>query len=45
MNSRYENVVLLTIRFFEVANFTTLIPLLLLISCRLSLPIIGLKIS
>jgi hypothetical protein len=37
--------VLLTIRFLEVAKFTTLTPLSLLASCRLSLPIIGLKMS
>jgi hypothetical protein len=39
------NVVLLTIRFFEVAIFTNLTPLSLLASCRLSLSIIGLKMS
>jgi hypothetical protein len=32
-------------RFFEVAKFTTLTALSLLTSCRLSLPIISLKIS
>jgi hypothetical protein len=40
--SRCGDVVLLTIRFFEVAKFTTLTPLPLLASCRLLLPIIGL---
>jgi hypothetical protein len=45
MNERCVNVVLLTIRFFEVAKFTSLTPLSLLASCRLSLPIIGLKMS
>jgi hypothetical protein len=32
-------------RFVDVANFTTLTPLLLLISCELSFPIVGLKMS
>jgi hypothetical protein len=32
-------------RFLEVAKFSTLTPLSLLASCRLSLPIIGLKMS
>jgi hypothetical protein len=42
---RCGNVVLLTVTFFEVAKFTTLTPLSLLVSCWLSLPIIGLKMS
>jgi hypothetical protein len=32
-------------RFFYVAKLTTLTPLLLLISCKLSFPIVGVKIS
>jgi hypothetical protein len=43
--SQCGNVELLRIRFFEVEKFTTLTPLSLLASCRLSLPIIGLKMS
>jgi hypothetical protein len=43
--SRCGNVVLLTTGFFEVAKFTTLTPSLLMASSRLSLPIIGLKMS
>jgi hypothetical protein len=42
--SRCGNVVHLT-RFFEVAKCNALIPLSLLASCRLPLPIIGLKMS
>jgi hypothetical protein len=38
------NIVLLTIRFLDVAEFTNLIPVSLLISCNLSFPIFGLKI-
>jgi hypothetical protein len=34
-----------TVRFCNVAKFTTLTPLLLLISCKLVLPIVGLKMS
>jgi hypothetical protein len=41
----FMNVVLVTNIFLEVAKFTTLTPLSLLASCRLSLPIIGLKVS
>jgi hypothetical protein len=37
--------VLLALIFLDMAKFTTLTPLLLLISCKLSLPIAGLKIS
>jgi hypothetical protein len=37
--------VLLTTKFLDVAKFTTLTPLSLLISCELSFPIVGLKIS
>jgi hypothetical protein len=37
------NIVLLTVRFLNVAKFTNLNPLSLLISCKLSLLIIGLK--
>jgi hypothetical protein len=36
--SRCGNVVLLTIRFFEVAKFIILTPLSLVVSCWLSLP-------
>jgi hypothetical protein len=39
------NVVLLTIRFLDVATFTTLTPLSLVISCKLSFPVVGLKMS
>jgi hypothetical protein len=39
------NFVLLTIRFLDVATFTTLTPISLIISCKLSFPIIGLKTS
>jgi hypothetical protein len=39
------NIVLLTTTFFDVAKFTTLTPLSLLVSCKLSFPIVGLKIS
>jgi hypothetical protein len=45
MNVAVWNVMLLTIRFFEVAIFTTLILLPLLVSCRLSFPCIGSKNS
>jgi hypothetical protein len=34
-----------TVRFLDVAKFTTLTPLSLLISCKLSFPVVGLKIS
>jgi hypothetical protein len=43
--SQCGNVVFLKIRFFEVAKFTTLTLLPLLASCRLLLPITGLKMS
>jgi hypothetical protein len=36
--------VLLTIRFFDVTNFTTLTPLSSLVSCKLSSPVVALKI-
>jgi hypothetical protein len=36
--------VLLTTKVLDVAKFTTLTPLSLLISCKLSFPIVGLKI-
>jgi hypothetical protein len=35
------NIILLTVRFLDVAKFTTLTPLSLLISCKLSFPIVG----
>jgi hypothetical protein len=41
---RCGNIVLLTARFLGVANFTTLNSLSLLISCKLSFPIVTLKI-
>jgi hypothetical protein len=37
--------VLLTTKFLDVAKFTTLTPLSLLISCEVSFPIVDLKIS
>jgi hypothetical protein len=40
---RFENLVLLTLRFFDVAKFTTLTPVSLLTSCKISLLIFGLK--
>jgi hypothetical protein len=39
------NIVLWTLRFLELAKFTTLTPLSLLISCKVSFPIVGLKMS
>jgi hypothetical protein len=39
------NILLLAIRFLDVAKFTTLTPLTLQISCKLSFPIVGLKTS
>jgi hypothetical protein len=42
---RWGNMVLLTTKFLDVSKFTTLTPLSLLISCELSFPIVGLKIS
>jgi hypothetical protein len=42
---RCGNIVLLTLRFLDVEKFTTLAPLSLLISCKLSFPIAGLKMS
>jgi hypothetical protein len=42
---QYWDIVLLTIRFLYVAKFTILIPLTLLISCKLSFPIVDLKMS
>jgi len=41
---RCGNTALLTIRFFGVAKFTALTPLSLIISCKLSFQIGGLKI-
>jgi hypothetical protein len=37
--------VFLTVRFVDVAKFTTLTPLSLLMSCNLSFPVVGLKMS
>jgi hypothetical protein len=37
------NIVLLINRFYDVAKFTTLIPLSFLISCEVSFPTVGLK--
>ena len=42
--SRCGNIVLFRSRFFDVAKFTVLTPLSLLSWCRLSFPIVGLKI-
>jgi hypothetical protein len=42
---RCGNTVLLTMRFLDVEKFITLIPLSLLILCKFSLPIVGLKMS
>jgi hypothetical protein len=36
---------LLTVRFLDVAKLTSLTPLSLLVVCRLSFPIVGLKMS
>jgi hypothetical protein len=44
MKVAMRNTVLLTIKFVDVAKFTTLNQLSLLISCKLSFPIVGLKI-
>ena len=41
---RYRNIMLSSTRFFDVAKFTILTPFSLLSWCRLSFPIIGLKI-
>jgi hypothetical protein len=35
----------LTVRFFDVAKFTTLTPLSLLISCKISFRVVGLKVA
>jgi hypothetical protein len=42
---RCGNILLLTVRFLNVAKFTTLTPVSLLISCKISFPNVGLKIS
>jgi hypothetical protein len=42
---RFGNLVLLIIRFFDLTKFTTLTLLSLLISCKLSFLIDGLKMS
>jgi hypothetical protein len=42
---RCENIILLAVRFVDVANFTTLSALSLLILCKLSFPIVGSKMS
>jgi hypothetical protein len=42
MGVRRGNIVLLSLRFLDVVKFTTLTPLSLLISCKLSFPIVGL---
>jgi hypothetical protein len=42
---RGKFIVLLTDRFLDVAKFITLTPLSLLISCKLSFPVVGLKMS
>jgi hypothetical protein len=42
---QWGNMVLLTTKFLDVAKFTTLTTLSLLILCELSFPIVSLKIS
>jgi hypothetical protein len=42
---RCESIVILTLRFLDLANFTSLTPLPLLISCKLSFPIVSLNMS
>ena len=42
---RCGNILLLATRFFDVAKFTILTPLSLLLWCKLSFPIVGLKLS
>jgi hypothetical protein len=42
---RWGNIMIWTVRFLVVAKFTALTPLSLLISCKLSFPIVGLKMS
>jgi hypothetical protein len=42
---RCGNIVLLTEGFLDVAKFTNLNPLSLLIPCKLAFPIVGLKMS
>jgi hypothetical protein len=42
---RCGNIILLTVKFLDVANFITLAPLSLLISCKPSFPIFGLRMS
>jgi hypothetical protein len=41
---RCGNIVLLTAKFSDVVKITTLTPLSLLISCKLTYPFVGLKI-
>jgi hypothetical protein len=46
MNVTMRNIVLLTVRFLDVAKVTTnLTPLSLIISSKLSFPVVGLKMS
>jgi hypothetical protein len=45
LNVACGNIVLLTLRFLDVAKFTNLTAISLLISCKLSFPIICLKMS
>jgi hypothetical protein len=40
---RYGNIVLLTIRFLDVGKFTSLTPLSIQFSCKLSIPVVGSK--
>jgi hypothetical protein len=42
---RCGNIIHLTLRFLDVEKFTNLTPLSLLISCKLSFPIVSLKMS
>jgi hypothetical protein len=39
----FGNILLLTVRFLDVAKFSALTPSLLLISCKIAFPIVGLK--
>jgi hypothetical protein len=41
----FGSIVLLSLRFLNVSKFTTITPLLLLILCKLSFPVVVLKMS
>jgi hypothetical protein len=45
MDAAVREIVLLTTKFLDVAKFTTLTPLSLLILCELPFPVVALKIS